>query len=90
MAVMHSRPFWGFLHKPTVCLDATSLVVCSYGCDDSRIGPTNCALIGGALGDREGGHHLMEILAQFLGIKMGDDFIEDFGGAILHSAEDQE
>jgi len=36
----------------------------------------------------ESGHHLMEILAQFLGIKMGDDFIEDFGGAILHSAED--
>src|SRR6266478_8534985 len=23
---------------PTVCLDATSLVVCSYGCDDGRIG----------------------------------------------------
>src|SRR5262249_43230723 len=41
-------------------------------------------------GFAEGGHHLMEILAQFLGIKMGDDFIEDFGGAILHSAEDRE
>ena len=39
-------------HKPTVCLDATSLVVYSYGCDDGRIGPTHCALIGGALGDR--------------------------------------
>jgi hypothetical protein len=41
-------------------------------------------------GFAEGGHHLMEILAQFLGIKMGDDFIEDFGGAILHSAENRE
>src|SRR5215470_5456215 len=38
---------------PTVCLDATSLVVYSYGYDDGRIGPTHCALIGGALGDRE-------------------------------------
>ena len=35
-------------------------------------------------------HHLMEILAPFLGIKMGDDFREDFGGAIRHSAEDRE
>src|SRR5215467_10633421 len=35
-------------------------------------------------------HHLMEILAQFLGIEMGDDFREDFGGAILHCAEDRE
>ena len=41
-------------------------------------------------GFAESSHHLMEILAQFLGIKMGDDFIEDFGGAILHSAEDRE
>ena len=41
-------------------------------------------------GFAEGRHHLMEILAQLLGIKMGDDFIEDFGGAILHSAEDRE
>jgi hypothetical protein len=38
----------------------------------------------------EGRHHLMEILAQFLGIKVRHDFIEDFGGAILHSAEDRE
>ena len=29
-------------------------------------------------GFAEGRHHLMEILAQLLGIKMGDDFIEDF------------
>src|SRR5215475_7113543 len=41
-------------------------------------------------GFAEGGHHLMEILAQFLGIKVRDDFIEDFRGAILHSAEDRE
>jgi hypothetical protein len=38
----------------------------------------------------EGRHHLMEILAQFLGIKVRHDFIEDSGGAILHSAEDRE
>src|SRR2546425_530863 len=31
----------------------------------------------------EGGHHLMEILAQLLGIKMWDDLREDFGGPIL-------
>src|SRR2546425_11261952 len=37
---------------PTVCLDATSLVVCSYGCDDGRIGPTRCAVIGAGRGDR--------------------------------------
>src|SRR5262249_1393225 len=40
---------------PTVCLDATSLVVCSYGCDDGRIGPTRCALLGAVRGDRYGG-----------------------------------
>jgi hypothetical protein len=38
----------------------------------------------------EGGHDLMEILAQLLGIKMRDDFIEDFGGAILDRANDAE
>ena len=41
-------------------------------------------------GCAESCHHLLERLAQFLGITMGDDFIEDFGGAILHSAEDRE
>jgi hypothetical protein len=38
----------------------------------------------------EGRHHLMEILAQLLGIKMRDDLIEDFGGAILDGADDAE
>jgi hypothetical protein len=38
--------------KPTVCLDVTSLVVCSYGCDDGTSGPTRCALMGVVLGDR--------------------------------------
>src|SRR5215217_1569212 len=37
---------------PTVCLDATSLVVCSYGSDDGRISPTHCAVIDAARGDR--------------------------------------
>jgi hypothetical protein len=34
------------------------------------------------------GHHLMDILAQPLRIKMGDDLIEDFGGAILNRTHD--
>ena len=35
-------------------------------------------------------HDLMEILAQLLGIKVRHDFIEDFRGAILDSADDVE
>src|SRR5689334_17120727 len=31
----------------------------------------------------EGRHHLMDVLPQLLRIKVGHDFIEDFGGAIL-------
>src|SRR5262249_39603601 len=31
-------------HTLTVCFDATSLVVGSYGYDDGRIGPTRCAM----------------------------------------------
>src|SRR6266446_9671235 len=38
--------------KPTVCLGVTSAMVYTYGCGDGRIGPTRCALIDGALGDR--------------------------------------
>ncbi len=38
----------------------------------------------------EGGHHLMEILAQLLGIKMGHNFIADFGSAILDGTDDAE
>jgi hypothetical protein len=41
-------------------------------------------------GFAEGGHHLMEILAQFLGIKVGHDFIEDFRGPILDGPNDTE
>jgi hypothetical protein len=36
------------------------------------------------------GHHLMEILAQPLRIKMGDDLIEDFRGAILDGTDKAE
>src|SRR6266702_185455 len=36
------------------------------------------------------GHHLMDVLAQPLRIKMGDDLIEDFRGAILDGANDAE
>ena len=35
-------------------------------------------------------HHMMEILAQFLGIKVRHDFIEDFRGAILDGTDDAE
>jgi hypothetical protein len=38
----------------------------------------------------EGCHHLMDILAQLLRIKMGDDLIEDFGGPILDCPNDTE
>jgi len=41
-------------------------------------------------GFAEGRHHLMEILAQLLGIKVGHDFIEDFGGTILDGANHAE
>jgi hypothetical protein len=36
------------------------------------------------------GHHLMDIVAQSLCLKMGDDLVEDFGGAILDRADDIE
>jgi hypothetical protein len=35
-------------------------------------------------------HHLMDILPQLQGIKVGHDFIEDFGGPILDGAQDAE
>ena len=42
------------------------------------------------LGFPEGGHHLMEILAQLLGIKMRHNLIEHFGGPVLNRANDAE
>jgi hypothetical protein len=41
-------------------------------------------------GGAEGGHHVMEILAQLVGIKVGHDFIKDFRGAILDGADNAE
>jgi hypothetical protein len=41
-------------------------------------------------GGAEGGHHLVDILAQLLRIKVRDDFIEDFGGAVLDGAQHTE
>src|ERR671931_1186436 len=41
-------------------------------------------------GFAERGHHLVDILAQLLCIKVGDDFIEDFRGAILDGTDDAE
>src|SRR6266700_4148567 len=38
--------------KPTVSLDVTSAVVCTYGCGDGRIALTRCAVIDAGLGDR--------------------------------------
>src|SRR5215813_13634750 len=38
----------------------------------------------------EGRHHLVQILAQLLGIKVRHDFIEDFGGPILDGPNDTE
>jgi len=38
----------------------------------------------------EGSHHLMAILAKLLDIKVGDNFIEDFGRTILHRPNDTE
>ena len=42
------------------------------------------------VGFAEGRHHLMDVLAQFLGVKMGHNFIEDFGSPILDSPKDAE
>jgi len=41
-------------------------------------------------GFAEGGHDLMQILAQLLGIKVRHGFIEDFGGAIRDRPNDPE
>ena len=41
-------------------------------------------------GFAERGPDLMHIVAQGLGIQMGHDLVEDFGGALRHSAEDRE
>jgi hypothetical protein len=42
------------------------------------------------LGVAKDGHHLMDVLAKPLRIKMGDNLIEDFRGPILDSADDAE
>jgi hypothetical protein len=36
----------------------------------------------------KGRHHLIDVLAQFLGVKMGHNFIEDFGSPILDGTDD--
>jgi hypothetical protein len=41
-----------FERIPTVCLDVTSLVASSYEYDSDTSGPTRCAIIDAALGDR--------------------------------------
>src|SRR6266478_8020036 len=45
-------PHCFFQGIPTICLYVTSLVASSYGYDDGKNGPTRCAVIGAALGDR--------------------------------------
>src|SRR5215831_5779852 len=42
------------------------------------------------LGFPEGGHDLVQILAKLLRIKVRHDFVEDFGGPILHGANHAE
>ena len=42
------------------------------------------------LGFLEGRHHLVDILAQLLRIKVRDDFIEDFGSPVLDGANHTE
>jgi hypothetical protein len=42
------------------------------------------------VGFAKGGQHLMDVLAQFLGIKVRHDFIEDFGSPILDRTNDVE
>jgi hypothetical protein len=42
------------------------------------------------LGSAKGVHHLVDILTEFVGIKMGHDFIEDARGAVLHRPHDIE
>ena len=48
----HDDLEWHADNRPTVCLYVTSLVASSYGYDDGKSGPTRCALIGAAHGDR--------------------------------------
>src|SRR5262249_41467987 len=47
-----NRVFGAMALTPTVCLGVTSSVAYTYGYDNGRIGPTRCALIDGARGDR--------------------------------------
>src|SRR5438128_7914727 len=42
------------------------------------------------LGFAEGRHDLMEIVAQFRGVQMSDNFVEDFGGTIRDRGNDTE
>jgi hypothetical protein len=42
------------------------------------------------LGSAKGVHHLVDLLTEFVGIKMGHDFIEDARRAVLHGPNDIE
>ena len=42
------------------------------------------------LGRTKSVHHLVEILTEFVGIKVGHEFIEDVRGAVLHRPHDME
>ncbi len=42
------------------------------------------------LGGAKDVHHLVDILTEFVGIKVGHDFIEDARGAVLYGADDIE
>jgi hypothetical protein len=49
-------------HIPTVSLGVTCVVVCTYGYDDGRIGPTRCAVIDAALDGRSRPHQACKTL----------------------------
>src|SRR6266849_7777669 len=53
-SVGHELGNWLFFRRvrPTVCLDATYVVVYAYGHDSGKIWPPRCAVIVAALGDR--------------------------------------
>jgi hypothetical protein len=66
--------------------------VCAGG--GERVGPMDPTAIDDhhdlLLGFAKGGHPLMDVLAQFLGINMGHNLVADFGSPILDGPNDAE
>ena len=70
------------------------LAVVVVECRVELVGPMDAAAIHDHhdvfAGFTKGGHDLMEIVAELLGVKVGHDFVEDFGGPILDRAQHAE